>query len=536
MFAAASVPGFLKGDVSSRSYTESLDVFPNPERGWFVTIDPLQDTYDEDGIYVRGNTTMPHRPPPGFEAHALTPEKLREHRSNGISLIRKYYLLYDYRDSDIPERYLDEHPRYDFGLAREEGVKLIPRFIYTWNIEEFEPTDAPASRMLAHLDQLAPIIQENADVISHLEVGLVGHYGEWHYSGEGGDVYGHLSSSLSLDWPRPLGLGTVPATYPSGLSDSSKRLIDRVLEVLPQNRMATLRYIPHVRQMHDEVYGERLTADRAYSGGDLSRIGLQDDSFLYDASHRGGYYHPANDGGEIKRAERRFQRTTSRYVVMSGEPSGINPDQPGFFGDSDTVAELGEMHWNCMNNGQYDALREGIYDRWRSQGIYEEIGSRLGYRFVLREAGIPSRLSPNNTLSVTLDLENMGFAAPYNERPVWMILRNTRTNIAYSVRTDADARNWEAGERRRIVLRGRIPPDIQSGDYRVSLSLPDPAPRLGARPEYAIRLASDANGSSVWDPQTGYNDLKLSVQLGGEPIRSPDPGIPAFQRTAANPA
>lgn len=510
----ASVLG-LRSSVTttSRSYTESAENFPNPERGWFVSIDPLQNTYDEDGIYLRGNTTMPHEPPPGFEDYALTPEKLAEHRANGISLIRKYYLLYDYRDREIPKSYLDEHPRYDFDLVRESGVKIVPRFIYTWNVLDYEATDAPPSRILAHLDQLAPILRQNADVISHLEIGLVGHYGEWHYSGEEEDVYDHLSHPLSVEWTRPIGIGTTTATYPSGLSESSKEIVGKVLDMLPENRMATLRYLPHVKQMHDEVYGETLTDDNARSGRDISRLGLMDDSFLYDASHRGGYSQPEEKRGLTRNAERAFQRRASRHVVMSGEPSGINPEQPGYFEAADPVAELEDMHWNCMNNAQYESVRDGVYDRWKSDGIYDEIGSRLGYRFILREANSPERVAPGETLELTLDLENTGFAVPHNARPVLVILKNPRTGNVYSIPTEADARDWEAGERGRVVLRGDVPADVRRGEYEISLHFPDPAPTLSDRPEYAVRLASEAGGIPLWNPENGHNDLRITTRI-----------------------
>ncbi|MGI8650237.1 MAG: DUF4832 domain-containing protein [Rubrobacter sp.] len=514
MLSLVSALGLRSAGTETLSYSESAELFPNPERGWFVTIDPLQTTYDDGNVYVRGNTTMPQNPPPGFEDYALTVEKLREHRANGVSLIRKYYLLYDYRSQEISEDYLDRHPRADFELMREEGFKIIPRFVYTWNIQDYEATDAPASRILSHLDQLAPIFEENADVISHLEIGLVGHYGEWHYySEDGSDVYDHLTPSLSLNWPGPLGLGPVPATYPTGLGDSSRAIIDKVFEVLPSDRMATLRYLPHVKQMHDEVYGGPLTASQAYGGEDKSRLGLMDDSFLYDVSHRGGYSRPEEAGGLARDAERAFQRETSRYVVMSGEPSGTNVGQSDYLENNDPIAELEEMHWNCMNNGQYESVRDGVYDYWRSQGLYDEIGARLGYRLSLKEASAPSRVSPGSTLRVTMNIENTGFAAPHNERPVWLILENVSTGAVYSVRTEVDARDWEAGTSTEAVLKGRIPPKMPAGSYEVSLSLPDPAPSLSPRPEYAIRLASEAGGSSIWNPSTGHNELRLRTRV-----------------------
>ena len=78
-----------------------------------------------------------------------------------------------FRTRPISEAYLDEHVRYDMQLMRESGMKIIPRFVYNWNVEDYDPSDAPVEWTLAHLDQLAPILRANYDVISHLEAGFV---------------------------------------------------------------------------------------------------------------------------------------------------------------------------------------------------------------------------------------------------------------------------------------------------------------------------------------------------------------------------
>lgn len=44
---------------------------------------------------------------------------------------------------------------------------------------------------------------------------------------------------------------------------------------------------------------------------------------------------------------------------------------------------------------------------------------------------------------------------------------------------------------------------------QLHLSLPDPSPRLGADPRYAIRFANHG----TWDPDTGLNDLEVAVQV-----------------------
>src|SRR6516162_1916281 len=92
------------------------DNFPNPERGFYVQIS-----------YNRGPGTL--RP--------LDPAVLRRARDNGMSLVRMYWVISDFRDQPLSPVLLDR-VRADFAAARAAGVKFIGRFAYN-----FGPTGEP---------------------------------------------------------------------------------------------------------------------------------------------------------------------------------------------------------------------------------------------------------------------------------------------------------------------------------------------------------------------------------------------------------
>ena len=88
----------------------------------------------------------------------------------------------------------------DFAAAREAGVKLILRFAYTVTThggncpEGFicpPYKDASKKIVLAHIAQLKPILQENADVLACMQMGFIGMWGENYYS----DYFGDASSN-----------------------------------------------------------------------------------------------------------------------------------------------------------------------------------------------------------------------------------------------------------------------------------------------------------------------------------------------------
>ena len=73
----------------------------------------------------------------------------------------------------------------DFDAARTAGISIIPRFAYLAGGDwPYTPPygDAPLDIVLTHIEQLTPIFQDNADVISVVQAGFVGLWGEGYYT------------------------------------------------------------------------------------------------------------------------------------------------------------------------------------------------------------------------------------------------------------------------------------------------------------------------------------------------------------------
>lgn len=104
-----------------------------------------------------------------------------------------------------------------------------------------------------------------------------------------------------------------------------------------------------------------------------------------------------------------------------------------------------------------------------------------------------------------IDLRNKSWAAPYNPRPVDMVLRHATSGAVQRFPLATDPRLWLADGAGRHTIRQRIPvpSNLPSGEYALFLALPDPNPVLAARPEYAIRLAN----MNVWEEAEGWNNL-----------------------------
>ena len=132
-----------------------------------------------------------------------------------------------------------------------------------------------------------------------------------------------------------------------------------------------------------------------------------------------------------------------------------------------------------------------------------EIRRRLGYRFRLVDSAAQVE---GRELRVSVTVRNDGFANLYNPRPVILVLRERSTGRIQRVPIATDARRWMPSESATF----RVTATLAPGEYDILLHLPDAAPSLRDRPEFAVRLANPG----VWEPATGMNRLAETAAIG----------------------
>ena len=436
-------------DEQTVIFTASNKNFPNPERGWFHSISP---DYATDA-----------------NAPALDEKQVTSLRDNNITLVRKYYLLTVYRNKPIGPEVL-ALVKSDAAVARKAGIKLIMRFTYTWNKDLLDDAgqDAALTSVLMHIDQLGPVLAENADVIDHLEAGFVGLWAEWHDSSNG-----LVNADLTAN-------------------DASRQIIDKLLAVLPRDRMIVLRYPATIMSL----YSEPVNPQDAYTGKPQARIGWHNDGFLYDETDFGTY-----SNAILKQKE--YEAAQTQYTLMSGEPAG----EGEYPLSVDPFDDLERFHWSSMNIEQGDSAN--LYATWKKEGVFDEISRRLGYRFSLVQATLPKAIHPGATLQLSFDIRNDGFAGLHNPRPVEIVLRNIANQTEYFVTLPDDPRFWQPGQTSKVNVNAVLPANIPAEEYKVFLNLPDPARELYGRQEFSIRLANE----NTWEASSGYNSMQASIQI-----------------------
>ena len=424
------------------TYTPSIDNFSNPERGFYK--------------YSKAESTTTFS--------FLSQSSLTSARVNDkITLVLRIYDLGAFKTIPISQTFLD-NIQTDFNTLRTAGVKCVLRFRYT----ETDAVDATKSIILSHIDQLKAITIPNQDVISCVEAGFIGQYGEWYYTTNFGNN-GILTSQNITDRTE-VGL--------------------KIMELAPK-RLVMFR-TPYFQQM---IAGNTpLSLSTSYNSSILSRTALHNDAFLSSNSDSGTFKNTTT--------EYTYLDAQSKYTFCGGESNALFQTKQDC---SVVFGWLTRFHYNYLNFGYHP----DVISLWKANGCYDEITRRLGYRFELINSSIT-----NNVLNI--NLKNVGFANVYNYKQVYLVLVNQATGFEYNILLNTDIRRWNAGETISITQLLNFT-NIQNGVYDTYLWIPDNVnsyiennlPLPAKNPIYSIRLAN----TGLWISNKGYNNLNQVLNL-----------------------
>lgn len=447
LFACTNPHSGQKDPEGTIYYVEdSTTIFANPERGFHSQI-----------YYTSADLTK--------EANVKAIASNREGDYKMTLYLHSYYLT-KYMESDIPQEFLDRLDR-NMQALREGGAKAIIRFSYKDNyLSQDHPWDASPEWMNRHIDQVAPYLCKNADVIFCIQCGFIGSWGEWYYT----DAF---------------------PFNPKNDKDFEGRweLVEHYMDVTPKDRQIAFR-TPGYKMRYLRMRGldeNPLTEAEAYQETIKARWAGHNDCFVASSNDVGTYFSPA---------ERTFWEADTKYTVMGGETCG----ECSYSNGANAVKQMELTHWSYINRDYH----QKVIVSWIKDGHMDEIKRRLGYRLVLDKGLFTKDPKAGEQFMVNLELRNVGFAAPVNKRGVELILVNKLEPSEKYVfpQTDVDPRFWMPGETSYARLYGTLDANMK-GVYTVYLNLPDPYPSLHDNPAYSIRLAN----VNMWEEKTGYNRL-----------------------------
>lgn len=409
------------------TYQASNENFPNPERGFHTTSNPPWE-------YRFDKTERGWTP-------ALDLATLQRAKAQGITLHAMRYTLRQFQTSDLSAAFL-KRVETDLATARQAGFKVILRFMYSvgYYAETMQGgTDASSSQVVRHLEQLKPIFTKNADVIAGLDAGFVGVWGEWHTSSN----------------------GLLGGPYKEDINSESRKVLDKMFEVLPAERMIRFRYPRQKSQYFHPNFTTQTGEDAwfdvtpmpqatiAFNKSKEARAGNHNDAFLTSEHDSTTYGYDGNS--QLVQNLKERTRQENLYVFQGGELDfGLGDSEqraqcPG------AVAEFKKMRWSALNFVD-GSNSNSFIDAWKQGGCYTTIARSLGYRFRLTQSNIPAQVKPGNTFSMTFTIANLGWASLYNPRLVEINLQNKATGEVFTLRLpgtrslNQDPRFWQPGK------------------------------------------------------------------------------------------
>ena len=430
--------------MSTITYSPTAIVINNPERGFYRHTETHSSSYTN-----------------------LDQTTLNGFRSNNTTLILRVFYLENFISTPISTTYLNAMQA-DFNKIRNAGLKCVVRFAYS-DSENSKNRDASKAQILSHILQLKPLLETNSDIISVMQAGFIGSWGEWYYT----DYFG--INPTATDYAN------------------RKEVIDAILSALPNSRMIQLR-TPLLKQKTFDTT-TALTQSQAYNTSNMARVGHHNDCFLASPDDFGTYSNVSS--------EYTYLAQETKYTPMGGETCAVNEPRSAC---PTALSEMEKFHWSYLNLD----YNPNVISGFQSGDCFKDIQNRLGYRFELVSGLFPQTATIGSTMNITLKIKNNGFAALYNPRMAYLVFRNTSDNQEYAITLNTNPRLWASGVTQTITENLTLPADIIAGNYKLYLKIPDSNEALSKRPEYSIRMANE----SVWESTTGYNSLMHTISVG----------------------
>ncbi|NDV46729.1 DUF4832 domain-containing protein [Paludibacter sp. 221] len=404
---------------------------------------------------------------------------------DSITLTQLYMYLQEFREVDVIPESAINNIKTLFQTLRDSGYKAILRFAYRNEHTLPKNLYPTAERTLKHAQQLAPVITENIDVISVIQSGFIGQWGEW---------------------------------TPSFSTSENNAIMKALLAGIPEGYGMEMRYCSRKNGLKPEI-----------SADDYNRIGFNNDYFT-------GGQHPMACGGSDfgcpKDDQYKQVAKESFDAYVSGEVPHEGKTDPtwglDFMLDTDGLFPILKLHHyvamditqNFYNNIKYwrtvkvypaKLERLGIFfdqDYFKEDGkfvirsFYQFVRDHLGYRLNVKEATFNK---DGEKLQYDIRVTNTGFATVHNPKSVFLVLIDSNNQIAKEIKLDdVNPKAWQPwavdkpDELLVHTISGSVNPQVAAGTYKVGLTVLDNEVSIKDLPEYQIKFSTDNGKATHW--------------------------------------
>jgi hypothetical protein len=376
--------------VSQRlDYTDSLDSFNNPERGFY------------EQQYIRLKRSGGSAANPNANLVHLRID-LSEFSSNatvgdtkGVSEALTDAALKNLSDT--------------LENIRKKGHTAIVRACYDYQYNGKSDYEPEQDMILQHLQQLGTVYTEYADVIAYVELGMYGPWGEMHTS--------KCCTKANVTQALNTLLASTPDTIKIGV-----RRPDYIADWLG------------VDKKDFDVNSDNFKTAVVEKGTLAYRVGMYNDGYLGSSTDLGTY------DNSITRAKGvEWLSEFARYTLYGGEcVANAGGGIIGAYNTIDYISKEGfdthtsylniAWNYNVINSWKNDEVYTGE-DEYNGQTAFKYINDHLGYRLVMRDSVLPVAVKSGDSLAIDLKLENVGFGNIVNSKKVTVVLKNAAGDV-----------------------------------------------------------------------------------------------------------
>lgn len=434
-----------KAEDLKLNYTETTETFDNPERGFYT---PVYIKYTENNNKVIRESEA---------------KKNLIHLRLDIGQFSK--AINGKEDIELTQDMLNSFNQ-TLKMIKENGGTAIVRFAYTY---EGDKNKEPSIDMiLTHIKQLCPIFTENQDVISYIELGFFGPWGEMHTS----DVC---------------------------TQENVAKALDVILNNTPEKIKIGVRQ-PKYYAYWAGIERDKLSKNVTTSGTKEYRVGLYNDGYLGSESDLGTFN---NRELEIKWLGNQANHTLYGGEVVANYASGTPLNTVKYMSE-----EAFKTHTTYLNGIYNDKVLEswknekyeGKDQLYKGENGYTYIANHLGYRYVVRKANVQNKVEQGKKLNIELNIENVGFANLINNKIVTIVF--VKNDKIYEVKTKIDPTKWESKQIKKLQFEVELPEKLDDGNCNIYLRISQYGNLKIDNNYQCIRFA---NEGQIWNQDIGAN-------------------------------
>jgi hypothetical protein len=282
------------------------------------------------------------------------------------------------------------------------GKTAIVRFAYDPDIKGNKNKEpATFNVILNHVKQIAEVYSEYADVLTAIECGMIGPWGEMHSS-----VYA-VSVVEEGRWHPDYYLVQVMHEYLEGLKSVQIPFLVRQPKFI-YAYLFTYYDIPYDFKLDskNESYPKTIPSYTPKVGTDMYKLGLYNDGYLGSESDSGTYK------GPVRSDEIAFLSEFTNHTPYGGELIGNYGIENG---GTVSVENFANVHVSFLNIGWNRKFFYGFNSlNYADESLFQYLYKHLGYRYLLKEVSITEE-SSRAEVRMNFSFENSGFAnLPYH--------------------------------------------------------------------------------------------------------------------------